>query len=387
MVRCKKIAGWLLYGVFLLLLVEGTLQLYYRVSTGGWLFRRMAIPIFAPDPYRGWTLKPRLHYTHKTPEYSVVYITNAQGFRADRIDREYVCPKPADRYRILLLGPSFAFGWANDFSDTYGAQLEQILQERGGLEGKTVEVLNAGVPALGTFPQQDWFEQIGRNYEPDLVIQFVYGMMTIHEPNQSLEVNDQGYLISRNVGWKTRILKRAKRFGIVFYGYLLYQGLSRSGTTGESSEIEGAGQKMIPVEKFSPENPEVVKSTRLFQGFQDQIRRAGARLVIVHFPLSYAIYPEDMGRWKHQGVKDPDTMCEYNAKACQYYSQTLSMGCLNLTCALQDAAKTNAERLYYWLDIHWTPRGNRVAAEATAEALLQHRVSGWDEPIQNHAEK
>ncbi len=387
MVRFKKIAGGLLYGVFLLLLVEGTLQVYYYASTGGWLFRRMALPIFAPDPYRGWTLKSCLHYAHKTPEYSVVYITNAQGFRADRIDREYVCPKPDDRYRILLLGPSFAFGWGNDYSDTYGAQLERILQESGGFKGKTVEVLNAGVPALGTFPQQDWFEQIGRNYEPDLVIQFVYGMMTIHEPRQSLVVNDQGYLVSPNANWKTRILKRAKRFGVVFYGYLLYQGLARSGAAEQSGEIEGAGQKMIPVEKFSPDNPEVVNSTRLFWGFQDQIRRSGARLVVVHFPLSYAIYPEDMGRWRHQGVKDPDAMCDYNAKACRYYSEALSTGCFNLTSALQNAAIINPERLYYWLDIHWTPRGNRVAAEATAEALLQNRVFGWDEPIQNHDEK
>lgn len=379
MIRFKKIAGWFLYGIFILLLVEGTLQVYYYATTGGWLFRRMALPLYASDPYRGWGLKPGLQYSHNTNEYSVMYTTNAQGFRTDRTDREYVCPKPADRYRILLLGPSFAFGWGNNYSDTYGAQLERILQESGRFPDKTVEVINAGVPSLGSFLQEKWFDQIGRKYEPDLVIQFVYGMMTVHEPRQTFVVNDQGYLISPDANWKTRFKKRAKRLGIVFYGYLFYQGLTQSNTNGESAEIEGAGQKMIPVGTFSREGSEVVQSTRLFRAFQDQIRQTGARLVVVHFPLSYAVYPEDMKRWKHQGVRNPDAMCDYNARACRYYSDTLGMGCFDLTPMLRQAAITNPERLYYWLDIHWTPRGNRVAAEATADALLRNGDSVPDD--------
>ena len=35
-------------------------------------------------------------------------------------------------------------------------------------------------------------------------------------------------------------------------------------------------------------------------------------------------------------------------------------------CGVIEAARTGGERLYYWLDIHWTPAGNRVAAAAAA---------------------
>ena len=34
-----------------------------------------------------------------------------------------------------------------------------------------------------------------------------------------------------------------------------------------------------------------------------------------------------------------------------------------------DAARTVEERLYYWLDVHWTPAGNDAAAQAVFEYL------------------
>jgi hypothetical protein len=49
--------------------------------------------------------------------------------------------------------------------------------------------------------------------------------------------------------------------------------------------------------------------------------------------------------------------------------------CLNVTPNLIRDAETTGERLYFWLDVHWTPRGNFVAARSVASHLVATQVA------------
>ncbi len=89
---------------------------------------------------------------------------NENGLRGDDI----VVPKPESTFRILNIGDSVAFGWEVAEADTYGKQLERMLNGRN--DGINYEVINAGVPGWNLKMERDFLLQEGIQYEPDLII-------------------------------------------------------------------------------------------------------------------------------------------------------------------------------------------------------------------------
>lgn len=342
-----------------LVLTELLLQLAYRAKHGDFLFRRAALPIFRSDPHLGWGVKPDLDYHHHTPEFSVRYRVNAQGFRTPSgMDRG---PKPENTYRILLMGPSFAFGWGVDYEDSYAFHLEQALALA---TGRRVEVLNAGVPALPAPAFLEWYESVGREYEPDMILLLTYGTLLAVDPEPT-SVDDRGYLV-RTLSPKARVLARAKNVALVFYGYQAY--LSLWGGPSADQEVEGAGRKLPPtVSTFDPDSPGFQPTRQVYERWRAAATRDGARLVVVFAPLSYQVHEADLARWKRRGVTQPEAQRAWNRESIQWLNERVE--CYDLCPGLRAYAEESEERLYYPLDIHWTPEGNRRAAQETARQL------------------
>ncbi len=76
--------------------------------------------------------------------------------------------KPAGTYRILNLGDSVVFGWEVLQEETYGKQLEQMLNEQD--DGLDYQVINAGVPGWNLKMERDFLVQEGLSYEPDMLL-------------------------------------------------------------------------------------------------------------------------------------------------------------------------------------------------------------------------
>jgi lysophospholipase L1-like esterase len=87
---------------------------------------------------------------------------NALGMRGDMP----VTPKPAGTPRVLVLGDSTFFGHGVNDADTFPAQLQRVLGERG----HPVEVLNAAVPGYSSEQSRVQLEELGWSLEPDLLI-------------------------------------------------------------------------------------------------------------------------------------------------------------------------------------------------------------------------
>src|SRR5262245_29606315 len=109
--RLRKLFAALVYVGFLTLCAELVLQGYYRVTAGAFLFDRAAQPLWAPDPHCGFFNRPHLAYSHRTNEFQVMYFTDAHGLRVPHPGDEVPLQPDPDHLRVLLLGPSFAFGW------------------------------------------------------------------------------------------------------------------------------------------------------------------------------------------------------------------------------------------------------------------------------------
>lgn len=90
--------------------------------------------------------------------------TNNLGFRGTK---NYSATKPANTYRIIVLGSYQAFGLGVEDDETYPAQLEKILSKQH--PDKKIEVWNAGRPAGTAVLALAQLEELFA-YEPDMII-------------------------------------------------------------------------------------------------------------------------------------------------------------------------------------------------------------------------
>ena len=107
-------AGW----IAKLLLLSGSLaitlvvlELGIRLFWGGY-YLKAARAYAQPDALLGWGNRPNIRMQYGEPESVTTVEHNEWGFRGPAVAKQ----KPGDRYRILVLGDSFAYGVEADAS-------------------------------------------------------------------------------------------------------------------------------------------------------------------------------------------------------------------------------------------------------------------------------
>lgn len=108
---------------------------------------------------------------------------NSLGLR----DREYSYDKPADTYRILVIGDSVTFGFGVRLEETYSKRLEKMLNDKYGAQGRRYEVISAGVGNYNTTQELAFLKLEGYKYKPDFVLLHYY--INDAEPTQKEEEN------------------------------------------------------------------------------------------------------------------------------------------------------------------------------------------------------
>ncbi len=122
----------------------------------------------------------------ESSEFRTHVRTNALGFREPRLPG----PKPPGTRRIVVVGDSFTQGYGVEEHEAYPRVLEGLLHG--------VEVINLGVPATCPLDYAANLEEVGRAYEPDLVL---VGLM-------ANDVNDVFYLRERGGRLLSSLLHR-----------------------------------------------------------------------------------------------------------------------------------------------------------------------------------
>ena len=364
-----KIASAIAYLLFLFVVVELALQSFYYMTAGDFLFRRAALPIYQQEPHAGYGNKRNLSFEHHTPEFRARYYTNSAGFRVPRSGFKYPVAKPENSYRILLLGPSFAYGWGVDYEKSFAALLPRFLEARGFAPGRRIEVINAGIPAMYAGPQLNWYKHEGARYRPDLVIQFVYGSMAVAaESHQRFTVDKHGYITEQSLSPAQIWREHFKKFATVFYVWKIWTEVQDRLEPVQEKSVVGAGRAMeVPIAPFNPLGASELKSIGLYHQLKEAVQQSGSNLSVVYFPLSYAIQPEDEIRWRHLGIRNIKGQQKFDSDFERYLNRH-QIPVVNITRDLQVAAR-KGPRLYYWLDIHWTAEGNAAAARAVADRL------------------
>jgi lysophospholipase L1-like esterase len=93
-------------------------------------------------------------------------INNRYGFR----EREFLVPKPANTFRVMVIGDSFTFGTGLREDQRFSNQLEKMLKEKFPNSPLNIEVLNFGSPGLLTSQERDVLKKYKDIVSPDLII-------------------------------------------------------------------------------------------------------------------------------------------------------------------------------------------------------------------------
>jgi hypothetical protein len=361
----KRIFFILLTWGFLLIFAEVALQFFYRASVGMWLWEWWAIPIFETDPIRVYRLKANLDFTHKTREYTARYYTNPLGLRTDERRQTPAIPKPAGVFRILALGPSFAFGWGADYQDSYMAKIARGLQ----VPGRRVELMNLGTPSQPQSYQLKWLREEGARYQPDLIVLTVYGAISGIETNDVIPGDGVcvkgGYLYPCRQMTAAMWVRRWRRYSAcLFYGWHAWLTISRPGTS-----AAGDGRELYRNVTYDRN----AAATNTVREYKDYVRFVHGVLtnkppvVFVFVPTAYAVRPADAGRVASVGRK-ADPLAEREA-AAQLTAALCSNGVnlINTTTLLVERDKQ--ARMFHLYDVHFTVEGNDAAAACALPAI------------------
>ncbi len=293
------------------------------------------------DPLLGWAHRPGQSGALRHPDFEVHVEISAQGFR----DEVMPLGRVPGRRRMLVLGDSFAWG--------FGVEQDEILWTLVEERHPGWEILNTAVSGYGTDQQLLFFEERGAAFRPDVVLLHFhpndvedsaddrrYGY-----PKPKFSLAPEGLVLGHvpvpemSLPWRVERWLRETSF---LFNRL--QAVRQLVDVGEVAAVRAAG--------IAPARGEVAADMRLtdalLRRLHEGCRKIGARLVVVSNPA-------------------PESIREALAR---------TLGDLGVPYGPLDAAFRGRPRgeIKFPNDPHWTPAGQRIAADAVEEFLLERAV-------------
>jgi len=228
---------WLIGGgiVVSLLLGEMVMTVVTPVKLREWVRRlkgERRIVCTVADEKLDHRLRPNCKGEVKSEDFEFEVVSNDLGLRERRVGLE----KEKGKYRVLILGDSFAMGWGVEQEDRFSEVAAKVLKEQG--EDK-VEMINAGINSYSPIIEVEYLRDKGIQFDPDLVMvlldisdlhdDYFYGGWQRHDqlrqavmPGSEELVMEQ---IRRERKWFDWLIDRSRLFN---YGYTRLAGMRLS---------------------------------------------------------------------------------------------------------------------------------------------------------------
>ena len=252
------------------------------------------------DPDLGWSLRPGGQGWYRSEGRAYVQI-NRYGFRGPAPS----LAKPADTYRIAVLGDSFTV--ALDVSDEamMTSVFARTLRGCGKYAGKKVEVLNFGVGGHGTAQELIMLRKRALEFKPDMVVLMVFAGNDVFDNSRAFReslVDEAPYFVRTSEGKlllddsfrRTQKLGLLNVAGTILYHSRLLQVLNqvRKGF-GVRSALKGGVQRVPTNDPAKAGELEVAWQVTdgLLGMIQEECRRNGVALVIGVIPFGSEITP------------------------------------------------------------------------------------------------
>jgi hypothetical protein len=350
---------------------------------------------------KGTTYIPGAYYRFAKEGFSEGYI-NSHGFR----DRERSYQKPANTYRILVLGDSQVEAFQVQLANSFPALLEKSLNEHS--PSLRFEVLALGESGFGTADEYMRYLNFGVEYSPDLVLLVVTTANDIQDNSKFLSwgipkfyfvfdenrnlILDRSSLdaYANDLTLPKRLFQSLKRRSylaslISERLYLLRYELHKAefeahaletGRVGENRKLDEFSGLNIYLSNLSPRWQEAFEITKgLFVKFRASVEERGGKFAVVTNPGAEQVYPERAEQLNKEyklafDFEQPD-------RILAGFSRQMSITILQLMPVFRNFhLKTGTHMHGFGSSIagHWNDHGHRLAADEIFKFLIEQRL-------------
>lgn len=340
-----------------------------------------------PDQYRGFALRPGAEGWWRTEGEAYVRI-NSDGLR----DRERTKEKPANTFRVAVLGDSMIEALQVPLDQTASAIMENRLQQCQPLSGRKVEVINFGVSSYGTAQELLTLRHTVWDYSPDVVLLAFTTTNDIKDNSRALAqdpdlrayfVYQNGQLVADNSFLQSARFQRQQSFiGRALFWLKDHSRIvqlindTRSALRARRDEKD---QKTIDSYNFVYREPNDAAWTEAWQVtegtiklMRDEVEQRGARFIVATLTTDRQVQPDPAVRQEFArsiAVRD----LTYPDRRIKALGERYGFTVVNLAQPLQEYAEKNKVFLHGFGGRigfgHWNVEGNRVAGEKLSEAL------------------
>ncbi len=304
---------------------------------------------------------PGVTFRQWTPEVDVRLTYNEAGMRDDR-PAPPLARAPGE-CRIAILGDSYFVGFESSFADSFAVRLERALESRG----RACRTLNFAVSGFGHAEQLRILDSRVLPWKPDVILMSVHGS----DGNDNLRaalyrLDEEGRLVPRNAAYLpgVAISDRLHRVGAYLWAQEnshLYSALRNyAGKTGKQLlALLRRREAAATAAEDGADGPAFRGNPALNRAIVRQIeteaRASGARLMLFEIPRM---------RGREEVVSTAPDLLGRDLLADIPFASAAGA----FRAAAGPDVKLQLERGHH----HWTPLGNRLAAEAAADALVRH---------------
>lgn len=315
---------------------------------------------------------PNVAFRQWTPEVDVIVRYNDAGMRDDRPAPPLA--KPPGECRVALLGDSYFVGFESDYPHSFAKQLEDDLRARG----HNCRVLDFAVSGFGTGEMLITLKQRAAQYHPDVVLMSWHatdpddnvrsGLFKLDEAGQlvatgrpflpGISISDQlmrsgvyRWLIE-NSHLYSAVRERAA--GMIKVLLVRAQAAAARGGTAATTSASEAEDGVLPPVNTRPGSPAL--DNALIFAVDDAAQAAGARLMVFDIPTRH-------------------TRGEFITMRDWLPQQVLFK--LPVVSPIEAFRASHPLTAPIYLEhghMHWTARGNAIAAKVAADAII---AQGW----------
>jgi len=372
-----------------LLMLEVAIRLFGpflpgNYDTGSMVRRHPTLGHFHPANTSTWV---------KTPQFTVRLDFNSMGLRDPRPS----VAKTPGVFRILALGDSYVEGAQVQGNQTVSARMEAMLSQK---LGRPVEVINGGVFGYGSAQEYLLLDELGLQYQPDLVVLFFCHCNDIANNNYRLELingelwralkpyydlpddSDELRLIpppppSARTSLRERLRDWSLLYNVIETGVVYKLELQNpqeafNGVDGLEDPTRGKYDA-----KPTGEWERSWRITdRVIEMIRDRAAEAGAPLAIVQIPEWRMM---DRAYWQRDANKRMVESKKGGPEAPIHLMDGIAdrLGVPDLDLYQVFRPKVEADGLFAYhveSDYHWNVQGNQLAAEAVSAFLIERRL-------------
>jgi hypothetical protein len=326
--------------------------------------------------------------------YDNEIVYNSLGFRGPEITYE----KPADVYRIMLIGDSFIEAREVRYEDTVYAQLADLLADVHTPNGKRFEVFGIGATGWGTLQAYLYYHHEGYRFEPDLIIHFfIINDVADNHPQHFYQDRNIDFIVDQD-HIQLIVDGKAPEEQSISTGQRLLDALppvfAHTNTAAlirrviapprESVTLAGSLSQAHPQNYIFVRHPEIDgypegwrRTTHAYQIWAREANANNSKLMVVAVDISVeriteisTYYPDEQDNW----VWDVDLPYTRLAEILNPIGVNLILTRDHYAQHALSAGKRPFDALFFPQDGHWNPEGHRATAQLAADTLRKYGI-------------